>query len=158
MTLDPKVLYWTWAWANMALVMGCAYSGLRQIRRLEIARHKQRMLTAAALVILFLVSYVFKRVLLGPEELEAWQRSFVYVLRLHEACVFTLLISGGSAVYLAYKLRLADPEGSANADPVRRARGIRRHRRAGWTALVSGTLGLLTSAYVLFGMFQVTMR
>ncbi len=71
MNLDPKVLYWTWAWANMALVV-------------------------------------------------------------------------------AYKLRLANDDGSASDDPRRR----RSHRRAGWTALIAGALGLLTSAYVLLGMYQ----
>ena len=149
MNLDPKVLYWTWAWANMALVIGCALSGVRRIRRGAIAAHKRRMLTAGALVILFLVSYVFKLLLLGPEALEVWASSFVHVLRLHEACVFVMVVAGTRAVYLAYKLRLADSDGASD-DPLRR----RSHRRAGRTALIAGTLGLLTSAYVLFGMYQ----
>ena len=150
MNLDPKVLYWTWAWANMVLVVGVAFWGVRQIRRGAIAAHKRRMLTAGALVILFLVSFVLKLLLLGPEALDVWAPSFVYVLRLHEACVFTMLVAGTRAVYLAYKLRLANADGSASHDPRRR----RSHRRAGWTALTAGTLGLLTSAYVLLGMYQ----
>ncbi len=150
MKLDPKVLYWTWAWANMALVVGVGLWGVRQIRRGAIAAHKRRMLTAGALVILFLVSFVLKLLLLGPEALEVWAPSFVYVLRLHEACVFTMLVAGTRAVYLAYKLRLANTDGSASDDPRRR----RSHRRAGWTAVIAGALGLLTSAYVLLGMYQ----
>jgi len=149
MSVDPKLLYWTWAWANMAVVVGLAFSGVREIRRHAIARHRRRMLTAAALVLVFLLSYVCKTALLGYEELELWEPTFVYVLRVHEVCIFTMLLAGGTAVYLARRLRLA-----AGAESNPGARGLRRHRRAGWTALISGTLGLLTSAYVLFGMYQ----
>ncbi len=152
MDIDPKLTFWTGAWINMLLALACGFAGVRQIRRGEVAAHRRRMLGACALVVLFLVSYVFKVALLGPEALETWSQRFVVVLRVHEACIFSMLVSGSIAVYLAHKLGLRDVQFDADGRVVNAHRTLHIHRRAGWAALISGVLGLFTSAYVLYGM------
>ena len=136
----------------MLLAIACGFAGVRQIRRGKVAAHRQRMLGASALVALFLVSYVFKVALLGPEALDTWSRRFVIVLRVHEACVFSMIVSGSVAVYLAHKLGLRDAQFDADGRVANAPRKLRIHRRAGWAALIYGVLGLFTSAYVLYGM------
>ena len=118
------------------------------------------MLTAVWLAALFLASYPFKLAFLGREALETWGRDFVYVLRFHEACILAMLLSGGLAATLARRLRLAvrfaDPH-RADPEPATTrglARGVRLHRRAGWTAVIFASLGVMSAAYVLFGMYQ----
>ena len=147
--MDPKTAYWTWAWLNMALAVGTGLAGVRRIRRGEIQQHKRRMLFFVGLIVLFLLSYVLKLIVLGRENLELWKLSFVYMLRFHELCVLTMVVSASIAVRLAYALGLARGVPPAEVDPVR----LRRHRRAGATALAGGVVGLLSAAYVLFGMY-----
>lgn len=151
MELDPKVAYWTAAFANMLAAVALAGFGVRRIRRAEIAGHQRLMKTAALLVVLFLVSYGVKLALLGREALELWEPRFVNVLRFHEACVATMVLAGGRALYLATTRRLADPPAARDVEA--RARSARSHRRAGWTALVSSALGAVTAGYVLYGMY-----
>jgi putative membrane protein len=151
MALDPKVAYWTAALANMVAVVVCAVLGVRRIRRAEISAHRRLMTTAAILVGLFLLSYVAKVALLGREPLELWEPRFIAVLRLHETCVAVMVLAGARALYLATARRLADPPVPDTA--ARRARTARSHRRAGWTAIVSSALGVVTAGYVLYGMY-----
>lgn len=153
MSLDPKLIYWTWAWINMVVIVAIAAAGVRRIRRGEILRHRRRMLTAAALVLLFLVSYVFKVILLGREPLETWSPGHVWVLRFHELCVAVMLVAGSTAVYLARRLGLAT-DAPRQENPAAQQRGRRLHRRAGWTAVVAATLGIASAGYVLRGMYE----
>ena len=55
--MDAKVLYWTGAFVNFAVITVLVLRGIGQIRRGEVARHRRSMLTGAALVGAFLVSY-----------------------------------------------------------------------------------------------------
>jgi uncharacterized membrane protein YozB (DUF420 family) len=151
MDLDPKVIYWTAAFANMLAAVTLAVLGVRRIQRAEIAGHQRLMKTAALLVVLFVVSYGVKLALLGREALELWEPRFRNVLRFHELCVLTMVLAGSRALYLATTRRLADPPTPNHVDA--RARSARSHRRAGWTALVSSALGALTAGYVLYGMY-----
>lgn len=109
------------------------------------------MLTASGAVVLFLASYACKLVWIGRENLGLWAPSFVWVLRFHELCILSMVVSGSVALILAHRAGLA----TAPSDPGA-VSGLqrRRHRRAGWTAAVSATLGVLSAAYVLFGMAQ----
>lgn len=145
--MDPKVAYWTGAWINMALVVAFVLAGVRQARRGDYARHRTRMLAATSLVGLFLLSYVVKLMLLGREQLELWSRMHVSVLRFHELCVAALVLGGGVALTLALW------RGMPLAGSERRERTHRRHRRAGWTALVGAVLGVISASWVLFGMY-----
>ena len=66
--MSQGLWYWSGALLNMALVVGCLWCGVRAVRRPEVARHRRFMLTAVALVGLFIVSYGLKLTLLGREE------------------------------------------------------------------------------------------
>jgi len=152
MAFDPKVAYWTAAFANMLAAVGLAVFGVRRIQRAEIAGHRRLMKTAALLVVLFVLSYGVKLAVLGREALELWEPRFVNVLRFHELCVATMVLAGSRALYLATTRRLADPPTPSTAQA--RARSARSHRRAGWTALVSSALGAVSAGYVLYGMYE----
>ncbi len=145
--MDPKVAYWTAAWINMALISGLAVSGVRHARRGDYARHRRRMLAAASFVGLFLFSYVFKLMSLGREPLELWSRTDVSVLRFHELCIAALVLGGATALTIALR------RGMPLLGSEHRERTHRRHRRAGWTALVGAVLGVLSASWVLFGMY-----
>jgi len=148
--LDPKVVYWTGALANMLAAVACACLGVRRVRRGDVEGHARLMKTAGLLVGVFLVSYLVKVGALGREQLDLWEPRFVHVLRFHETCVAAMVLAGGTAFWIAVRRRLREPAARAEA-----ARGGRLalHRRAGWTALVSSALGAAGAAYVLYGMY-----
>lgn len=153
--MDPKTIYWSAAWLNMLLIAGLAFSGLRRIRRGEVAAHRRRMLLAAGLVVAFVLSYLGKLWLLGREDLALWDPFYVHVLRAHELCVAFMLLGGGTALFLALRLRLHEArDGSlAPGDPARIPARLRLHRSAGRTAVSASLAGLLTAAVVLYGMY-----
>jgi uncharacterized membrane protein YozB (DUF420 family) len=152
--MDPKVAYWTAALVNLGAVVVCAAVGWRRARRREFAAHRRAMLTAAALVAAFLVSYVVKVMLLGREQLELWEPRYVHTLHVHEIFVALMLLGGGTALVQARRLGLPRGPHSRPLDSRRLARGLRLHRWCGRTALVSAVLGLATAAYVLWGMYE----
>ena len=147
--MDPKVGYWTAALVNMVGTLALAFSGVAWARRGDYVRHRRRMLGAVTLVLLFLVSYVVKVAALGHERLELWPQLDVWVLRAHESFVAALVLAGSAAVGLAlwHGMPVAQPRSEAGN------RTHLWHRRAGWTALSGGVLGVLTAAYVLYGMY-----
>ena len=152
MTLDPRLAYWTGALLNMLVLFACALAGIRAVRQRDARRHRRWMWLAASLVVLFLVSYVLKLAWLGREDLASWQPPFVWVLRLHELCVLSMLLGGARALWLAGRLRLVgrfDP----GFDPGPLGRRIRAHRRAGWLAVGAAGAGVFTAAFVLWGMY-----
>src|SRR5262245_58626325 len=65
--VDPKLVYWTAAWLNMALIVGLGVTGLLQISRRRFETHRRLMLTAAWLVAAFVLSYAVKLYALGRE-------------------------------------------------------------------------------------------
>lgn len=147
-----KFAYWAWALLNMGVLVACAYAGVRAMRRSrDVLRHRRLMLTAAGLVLLFLLTYVFKVALLGRENLAAWEAGYRYALWFHETCVLFMVVGGAVAVTQALRLRLralaTDP--THQPDPA----GVRLHRRAGWTAVVSATLAVVSALAVLLGMY-----
>jgi uncharacterized membrane protein YozB (DUF420 family) len=155
--LDPKLAYWTAAWLNMALIVGLALAGLRQVSRKDYAAHRRLMLSAAWLLVGFVVSYAVKLYALGREALETWERSYVHVLRVHELCIAILVGAGALALWKALQLGLpvdgTSDDGRIRPAPETLFRGIRLHRRAGFLAIGSASFGLLTAAYVLYGMW-----
>ena len=155
--LDPRLAYWTAAWLNMALVVVLALAGLRQASRKNFETHRRLMLAAAWLIVGFVASYAVKLYALGREALETWDTSYVQVLRVHELCVAILVGAGAVALWKALQLGLppggAQGESSARPAPETLFRGIQLHRRAGFLAIGSASFGLLTAAYVLYGMW-----
>ena len=152
--MEPKLLYWTGALVNMALVVGFAVSGVRARQRADVPRHRRQMLVGTALVGLFLVSYLLKLLLLGREEMGAWSHGSVWVLRLHECCVFTMLVAGVLAGRRGHRLRPTRNATRDPADPPAPVALARGHRVAGRIAVAAAGLGLLTATLVLAGMYQ----
>ena len=151
--MDPKVLYWTGALINMATMMAIALSGLRQIQRGEVARHRRSMLISASLVVAFLLSYVVKVIFLGQEDLASWEPAYVNTLRFHEGCILLMVVGGGFALMFGRALKRTsafgtDPEAPEAPDQLRR-----RHRIAGRTALTAALLALASASIGLVGMY-----
>jgi len=143
----------------MALIVGLGLAGLRQIAQRRYETHRRLMLASAWLVVAFVLSYGVKLLTLGREALETWEPSYVHMLRLHELCVAAMVLGGALAIWKALQLGLprdrGEPPARRHPHPVSQvSRGIRLHRRAGFIALGSASFGLLTAAYVLFGMWS----
>lgn len=139
---DPKLVFWTAAFANMLAIIAVAVIGVRRAGRREIAGHRRLMLAAAGLVGLFLVSYVVKVGTLGREQLALWEPRYVWTLRFHETCIAVMVIAGVRAIWLGAREGFRD------------AARARAHRLAGRTAVVSALLGVASAGYVLLGMFE----
>jgi uncharacterized membrane protein YozB (DUF420 family) len=151
--MDGKVVYWTAAFLNMLLIVSLVSVGVRGIRRGRVLVHRRCMLLASGLVLGFIVSYVFKVAFLGREELQRWGVASVLVLRVHELCVFTMLLGGAVAGSRAFAMR-GDPIVRGIPSTLPRDSGLRLwHRRAGWTAVMGALLGVVTAALVLAGMY-----
>jgi len=144
--MDSHLIYWSMALANMWIVVGFALRGFVFARRGDVQRHRRCMLTAASLVGLFVVSYVFKLVFLGREDLSSWQAWAVYTLRIHETFVATMLLAGTRAGWLAHTFRSLERAGDPPLARVRAQRGS--HRLAGRVAVTAAVLGVLTACVV----------
>jgi len=151
--MDAKVIYWTVALLNMALLGGFALSGVLQARRGEYSRHRRSMLIAIVLVAGFVLSYGLKLAVLGREDLSVWNPLFVNTLRFHETCILTMVISGGLALRRGHGLArtrlVSDAADAPEADPAAMA----RHRLAGRIALWAAGFGFASAAIVLAGMY-----
>lgn len=152
--MDPRVLYWTGALANMALIVALVAAGIRFARRGEVARHKRAMLGAALLVVGFVLSYVAKLALVGREALDVWSATDLWVLRFHESCVAAMLVGGGIALVHGLRLGRTRIASGDAADPPAPERRLRWHRRAGWVAAAGALLGVLSAGFVLQGMYE----
>lgn len=152
--MDPKLAYWTAAFANMTLLTGMAVFGVRHVRRGEIARHRRAMRIAAALVVLFLASYPLKVVLLGREDMSSWSHASVLLLRFHELCVAAMLVGGGLALVRGRRLARTRALLDASDAPEAAPEALVRHRRAGRVALTGAILGWASAGAVWIGMLS----
>jgi uncharacterized membrane protein YozB (DUF420 family) len=152
--MDPKLWFWTAALALMGGVVACAAVGIARRRRGEMRGHRSAMLAAAALVGLFLLSYLLKVALLGHEEISTWSEGDRLTLWIHEGCVAVMLGSGAMGGWRAWRLRRTRNATLDPRDPVAPVRLARWHRRAGWTATVAAGAGWLTALLVLVGMYR----
>lgn len=152
--IDPKILFWTGALANMVAIVVLAALGVRARRRGDIEAHARSMLTAASLVVVFLVAYVLKLLLLGREDMSVWSPHAVTVLRIHETCVLVMLVAGVLALVRGRALRATrDLSGDRSSPPLTPEAG-RRHRVVGKVAVAAAVLGVLTAGVVLVDMYQ----
>ncbi len=152
--MDAKLIFWTLALVDLAAVAALAVNGVRQRRRGDVKRHARNMIGAVSLVGLFLVAYLAKVQLLGHEDLAVWSPLQRWILWIHEACVFTMLIAGAAAGQRALRLRRTRNATRDPGDPPAPARLASWHRRAGWTAVSAAGLGFATAALVLAGMYE----
>lgn len=142
--MDPKLIFWTLALLNTTALVVCGFLGWREIRRGNIERHRRWMHAAMFLVLVFLVSYVFKVVLLGKEDRQLWSSTSITILRIHETLVLVMILAGGAARFVAR--RFGSPKDAKDAR--------KRHRLLGKTAVISSLFALLTAAMVLVGMYM----
>ena len=152
--MDPKLFFWTGALVNMAVIVGLAFAGVHARRHADIPQHRRLMLSCAGLVGFFLLSYVFKLVFLGREDMSVWSPYAVWVLRFHETCVLLMLLAGFFAARRGVALAGTRNVTLDPADPVASPERARGHRNAGMLAVVAAVLGLLSAAVVLFDMYQ----
>jgi len=149
--MDPKLLYWCGALANLAVLLACVALGVARVRRGDVAGHRRMMLVAAALVVLFFVSYGFKVALLGKEDRSLWTAFDFAVLYLHELCITVMLVGGGVAVWRTRRFRAhLGPSFELPAEPLP---GGSAHRLAGRVAAIGAALAFATALGVLAGMF-----
>ena len=151
--LDPKVIYWTFAFINMGFVVGLSLYAVAQIRAGNPARHRRMMLIASSLVVGFLVSYGLKLEFLGREDLSVWSDVAVWTLRFHECCVLVMVVGGALALRWGSRLRATRLFSLNSDDPAPDSSLLTRHRFAGRTAVVGAGLGFVSAGFVLAGMY-----
>ena len=151
--MDPKVIYWTFAFINMGLVVGAAFYGMAQLRAGKPSRHRRMMIVATCLVLGFLASYGFKLFFLGREDLGVWSNTAIWVLRFHETCVLSMVICGGLGLRWGRQLRETRSFSLDSADPLPNSAVVLKHHRAGQVALAGACLGFVSAGFVLAGMF-----
>ena len=152
--MDAKLAYWTAATLNMALLMGFAVIGVLRARSGRVAQHRRFMLLSVALVVAFVVSYGFKLLALGREDMSVWSNAAIWTLRFHEVCIAIMLVSGGLALRRGLALartRAVNPEEDA---PAALPADLRRHGKAGRVAVFAAGFGLLSACAVLLSMYQ----
>lgn len=152
--MHPRLAYWNFAFVDLGAVVAFAAAGVIALRRGDVTQHRRRMLTASALVGLFLLSYLVKLALLGREDLATWELESIWVLRVHELCVFTMLAGGAVAGSRALRLRHTRNATRDPQDPPAPAALAKWHRGAGWTAVSAAALGLGFAWLVLLGMYR----
>jgi len=157
--MSPNLAFWTAAMLDLLAVLVLAAVGIRSIRRGHLSRHRRCMKTAAALVGGFLAIYPLKLLWLGRERLPEWSGGDIAILRIHEACVFAMVVAGLTALVLTRKMvrnrnqltRLPDT-------PLASSRALQAHRMTGWAAAIGAGLAFLTAAIVLLGMYARAVR
>jgi uncharacterized membrane protein YozB (DUF420 family) len=151
--MDPKLIFWTLALADLAALTIFALMGVRLARRGEVARHRRAMRIATLLVIGFLGAYLVKLRLLGREDMAAWSELDVWVLRIHELFVLLMLVAGAIAWSQARRLAKTQIVTHEPDDPAPQHSTLRLHRFAGRTAFVGAILAFATATGVLIGMY-----
>lgn len=149
--MDPKLAFWCAAFANLGGVVVCTVAGVRAIRRGDVRVHRRWMVTASALVGVFLLAYLLKLGLLGREDRSLWSRLDHTVLYVHESFVAAMLLGGAFALWRASRFRAH--LGRSLVLPSRPLPGRMQHRSAGWIAVVGAALAFATAGGVLAGMF-----
>ncbi|MDP6981076.1 MAG: DUF420 domain-containing protein [Myxococcota bacterium] len=151
--MDAKVLYWTFAFANMGVIVALALRAMGVVKAGNPELHRRLMLGAAALVVGFVVSYAFKLYFLGREDLSFWSARDINILRFHESCVLVMLVGGGLAILWGGHLRKTRLFTRNPEDPRPDPTTLKRHRLAGRFGLVGALLGFVSAGFVLAGMF-----
>jgi len=151
--MDPKLIFWTCALADLGVLCGIALLAVRHARRGEIARHKRAMKISSLLVVGFVMAYVLKVQFLGREDMSVWSSFDIWVLRIHEVFVLQMLVGGSIAWIQARKLVNTKLVTHDPNDPVPDARTVRIHRLAGRTAVVGSVFAFLLATGILAGMY-----
>ena len=149
--MDPRLWFWSAAFADLTAVLVLGLLGLRRIRAGEWRAHRNRMLAASALIGVFLIAYLLKVQWIGHEDLSRWSSFQIAVLRIHEIGIAAMLGGGAYAGYRAWRFRTTLPAGPLLTDGAGAA-DRSAHRWAGRVALVGTALAWATAALLLIGM------
>jgi uncharacterized membrane protein YozB (DUF420 family) len=153
--MNPSLAFWTVTLINLLAIVALIAIGILSIRRGNLSQHRRCMKTAAALVAGFLVIYPLKLLWFGRERLSEWSDQAVAILRIHELCVFAMVVGGLTALMLSRKMHRNRNQLTHRPDtPLASSRTLQRHRMAGWTAAIGAGLAFLTAAIVLLGMYE----
>ena len=153
--MNPSLAFWTAALINLLAIVALVAIGIRNIRRGNLSQHRRCMKSAAALVVCFFGIYPIKVLWFGRERLPEWSGQAVAVLRIHELCVFAMLVGGVVALILSRKMHSNRSQPTRLPDaPLASSRTLQSHRKAGWTAAIGAGLALLTAAIVIAGMYE----
>lgn len=150
--MNPKLVYWTLALANLGVVVACGARGIGAIRRGDVRAHLRMMITASALVGLFLVSYLAKVAVLGKEDRSGWTALDHAVLGIHETCVAAMLVAGGVALFRAWRFSARLRPSWTLPPAADGLPGRAQHRRAGRIAAWAGVFAFVTAIGVWAGM------
>jgi uncharacterized membrane protein YozB (DUF420 family) len=152
--MNPNLAFWTAALIDLFAIVTLVAIGIRSIRRGNLSRHRRCMKTSAILVGCFLAIYPIKVLTMGRERLSEWSEQAIGILRIHELCVFTMVVGGMIAVMQTLKMQRNRSQLTQLPDaPLASARILRRHRYAGRAAAIGAGLAFLTAAIVLVGMY-----
>jgi uncharacterized membrane protein YozB (DUF420 family) len=150
--MDGKLAFWAVAFLNLAAVLVLGLRGAWLARQGRIPAHRRTMLSACALVVLFLGAYLAKTHWLGHEDVARWSLAHRWNLRVHETAVAVMLTAGTLALLRGRRLRRTSRFSGEAADPPAPPALLRGHRRAGRVALLAALLGLATASGILVGM------
>jgi len=95
-----------------------------------------------------------KLAVIGREHLSTWGMFSIWVLRIHELCVLTMVVAGAFAIARGLRLRSTRSFTRRPQDPAAPASVVRSHRGAGRTAAVAAVFGFLLAVLVLAGMYR----
>ena len=151
--MDPNLLFWSGALANLGVIVFCTFTGVQRIRAKDVVGHRRRMITAMALIAGFLVAYLLKVGMMGREDKSAWTTLDFVILYVHEVCVVAMLAGSAVALYRAAKFRAGLGPNLKLPPDENPLEGIERHKRAGKVAVWGSLLGFVTAMGVLAGMF-----
>ncbi|MEM7409573.1 MAG: DUF420 domain-containing protein [Myxococcota bacterium] len=148
--MDPKLVYWTAALVNLAVIVFVGWRAIVAVRAGDIVRHRRGMRIAGGLVVLFLASYIGKVAFLGKEDRSAWTALDYAILYLHECCIAVMLVASSVALYRAWRFQgeLGEPP-KLPGSPLP---GGLQHTRAGKIAAWAGLFAFVTAIGVWGGM------
>jgi uncharacterized membrane protein YozB (DUF420 family) len=153
--MNPSLAFWTAALIDLLAIVALVAIGIRNIRRGNLSQHRRCMKGAAALVACFFGIYPIKVLCFGREQLSEWSGQAVAILRIHEFCVFAMVVGGLTALILTRKMHSNRNQLTHLPDAsLASSHTLRRHRMAGWTAAIGAGLAFLTAAIVLLGMYE----
>ena len=102
--MNPSLAFWTAALIDLLAVVVLIAIGVRSIRRGNLSLHRRCMKGAATLIACFLGIYPLKVLCFGREQLSEWSEPAVVILRIHEFCVFAMVVGGLTALILSRKM------------------------------------------------------
>lgn len=149
--MNSNLIFWFYAYAVTVCALVFAFRGVGRAKKGQLEAHRKDMIRACNLIILFVLSYVFKVLFLGREDKSSWESTYLWILYIHEALIGLMLVTGVWARILAAKLAttLTDPNPSDMILTLRR-----KHAKIGRTCIIAAVCALFTAAIILYGMWQ----